>query len=209
MACQEGKHENRDVLSSPFVSECYGLAVRANQLLKANVEALLKDRHVSRKELAIWCYRSESWISKIFTNVNREIPLKYLDRIADFFGLATYQLFQPGIASSTERRHSERRTSPERRVSHKFRAMESLRHAVESMQRDSDDERAPLPTTSETARMSRTLQRIQTDIADLAATLSDRRPARAAKSAPGTHAESAAAGTRPRGHRRRRTGTSE
>jgi hypothetical protein len=56
-------------------------------------------------------------LSQIFTNDERNLPLKYLDRIADFFGLATYQLFQPGISARYERRKAERRTGRDRRVS--------------------------------------------------------------------------------------------
>lgn len=44
---------------------------------------------------------------------------KYWDRIADFFGVETYQLLQPGVASLTERRKAERRNGRERRVGRK------------------------------------------------------------------------------------------
>lgn len=98
--------------------------MRASGLLKHNIDALLTGRRQNRKDLADWCRRSESWISKIFSSPKREIPLKYLDRIADFFGLATYQLFQPGISELTERRvHSDRRTGRDRRQSHAQRVM--------------------------------------------------------------------------------------
>jgi transcriptional regulator with XRE-family HTH domain len=94
------------------------LAVKAHYLLKQNVDALLKARGQTRKELAQFCRRSEAWISKIFSDKERNIPLKYLDRMADFFGLATYQLFQPGISPLTERRSGhERRTGRDRRIS--------------------------------------------------------------------------------------------
>jgi transcriptional regulator with XRE-family HTH domain len=92
--------------------------LKAHYLLKQNVDALLKARGQSRKELAFFCRRSEAWISQIFTKQDRNIPLKYLDRIADFFGLATYQLFQPGISPLTERRSGhERRSGRDRRLS--------------------------------------------------------------------------------------------
>jgi hypothetical protein len=101
--------------------------LRAQHLLKRNVDALLAARGQTRKELAHWCRRSESWISQIFTSPDRNLPLKYLDRIADFFGLATYQLFAPGISPLTERRSGkDRRTGVERRVS---RAAEMLEAA--------------------------------------------------------------------------------
>ena len=92
---------------------------KAHHLLKQNIDALLKARGQKRKELAAWCRRSESWLSQIFIDDERNVPLKYLDRIASFFGLATYQLFQPGISPLTERRvTSDRRVVRDRRVSH-------------------------------------------------------------------------------------------
>lgn len=78
--------------------------MRASLLLKSNVDALLRARGQNRKDLAQWCRRSESWISKIFRNPNKDLPLRYYDRIADFFGLAVYELFRPGISPLTERR---------------------------------------------------------------------------------------------------------
>ena len=97
--------------------------MKANQLVKANVATLLKAHHKTQKDLAQWCYRGESWISKIFKEPRREFPNKYLDRIADFFGLATYQLFQPGISRESERRRGPRRAGKERRISAEQRVM--------------------------------------------------------------------------------------
>lgn len=91
--------------------------MKAALLLKNNLDTLLRGRHQSRKDLAMWCHRSESWLSQIFTDPEREVPLKYLDRIADFFGVATYQLFQPGVSAITERRHADRRSGRDRRLS--------------------------------------------------------------------------------------------
>ena len=92
--------------------------MKAHYLLKQNIDTLLRARGQKRRELAAWCRRSESWLSQIFIDEERNIPLKYLDRIADFFGLATYQLFQPGISPLTERRKGlDRRVRPDRRVS--------------------------------------------------------------------------------------------
>jgi hypothetical protein len=102
--------------------------MQANLLLKTNIDALLRARGQTRKDLAMWCRRSESWISKAFRDPNRSIPLRYFDRIADFFGLATYQLFQPGITPYTERRSGkERRSGMERRLSHVERIRSQMR----------------------------------------------------------------------------------
>lgn len=96
----------------------YRVGLKAHFLLKKNIDTLLHKRGHSRRELAAYCRRSESWLSQIFTNEDRNVPLKYLDRIADFFGLATFQLFQPGISPLTERRTGqERRSGQDRRIS--------------------------------------------------------------------------------------------
>lgn len=92
--------------------------MQANRLMKQNVDALLRARGQTRKDLAVWCRKTESWISKIMKEERREFPMKYFDRIADFFGLATYQLLQPGLSPMTERRTKvPRRTLKDRRVS--------------------------------------------------------------------------------------------
>lgn len=92
--------------------------LNADQLLKHNINALLQARGQTKPELARWCRRSRSWLDKIFSEDRREIPLKYLDRIADFFGIATYQLFQPGISPLMERRSgNDRRKLRDRRIS--------------------------------------------------------------------------------------------
>jgi hypothetical protein len=92
--------------------------MHANRLMKSNVDALLRARGQSRKDLAIWCRKTESWISKIMGEEQREFPMKYFDRIADFFGIATYQLLQPGITPLTERRSKlPRRSGQDRRIS--------------------------------------------------------------------------------------------
>jgi len=92
--------------------------MKALFLLKQNIEAMLRARHQDQKDLAQWCRRSEAWLSAALTKEDRGIPVKYLDRIADFFGIATYQLFQPGITPLTERRSKvPRRQLRDRRVS--------------------------------------------------------------------------------------------
>jgi len=93
------------------------MGLKAHVLLKQNIDALLKARHLKRKDLAAWCRRSESWLSQIFRSDERNVPLKYLDRIADFFRLETYQLFQLGVVPNTDRRGgTDRRTLRDRRV---------------------------------------------------------------------------------------------
>jgi hypothetical protein len=93
--------------------------MHAPLLLKRNLEALLRARGQTQHDLAQWCRRTDAWLSKILDiNGTRGVPLKHLDRIADFFGIATYQLLQPGITSLLERRKGDRRKGGERRLSH-------------------------------------------------------------------------------------------
>jgi hypothetical protein len=116
-----------DGTATAYVVDSYH-PMQANLLLKTNIDALLRARGQTRKDLAMWCRRTESWISKAFRDPNRSIPLRYFDRIADFFGLATYQLFQPGITPYTERRSGkERRSGMERRLSHVDRIRSQMR----------------------------------------------------------------------------------
>lgn len=97
--------------------------LKAPILLAQNIRALLNARKQTAKSLAVWCRHSEPWIGK-FLKGEREVQLADLDRIADFFGIATYQLFQPGISSVTERRAGrDRRAGNDRRVSNALRGM--------------------------------------------------------------------------------------
>lgn len=90
--------------------------MKSSGLFKHNIDALLRARGQTRHDLAQWCRRTDAWLSKILGKDDRNLPLKYLDRIADFFGLAPYQLFQPGITPLTERRRTERRLGRDRRI---------------------------------------------------------------------------------------------
>lgn len=96
----------------------YSRDLKATHLLKANIDAMLKARNQTRHDLAVWCRRSDAWLSKIMSeSETRNVQLVYLDRIADFFGIATYQLFQPGISPLSERRKGrDRRSGRDRRI---------------------------------------------------------------------------------------------
>lgn len=97
--------------------------MKATYQLRQNINALLKARQQRPVDLAQWCHRSRSWISKILSEDRsdktkvRELNIEDLDRIADFFGLAAYQMFQPGISPLTERRTGfDRRSGRDRRI---------------------------------------------------------------------------------------------
>lgn len=96
-----------------------GATVTANELMKANIKALLAIRQKTPDDLAKWCRNHKSWIDKIFREDRRTFPIEYYDKIAKFFGIEMYQLLQPGIADRSERRVSvgDRRKVLDRRVS--------------------------------------------------------------------------------------------
>lgn len=95
--------------------------MKANLLLKQNIRTLLAARKQEQTALARWVRPGvrdpDPWLSQILSKPDREFQTKYLDRIADFFGIAVYQLFQPGISRFTERRSGlERRSGRDRRI---------------------------------------------------------------------------------------------
>lgn len=108
--------------------------MRANPLLKANIDGLLRVQHRRKKDLAAFCWKSESWLTKILTESRRDVSIVDLDRIAEFFGRHVYELFQPGIVGVAERRSGlERRTAKaDRRKTSPVRGM--LPTAVEAQQ---------------------------------------------------------------------------
>jgi len=84
--------------------------------MRENIEGLLRERGRTQYSLAMWLSHDKSWINK-FLRGQRQMQLKDLDRVADFFGLETYQLFRPGASTDTERRRGrDRRTGHERRI---------------------------------------------------------------------------------------------
>lgn len=96
---------------------------RAVPMLRDNILGLLRDQHESQVALAEWVGHKKAWLNK-FLNGHREIQIEDLDRIADFFHVELYQLFQPGISSRTERRSGrDRRAGRERRQGRQVRHM--------------------------------------------------------------------------------------
>lgn len=116
--------------------------LKATYLFIGNVKELIEKRHHTQKELADWCRHSEVWISKILKG-EREAQMKDLDRIADFFGLATYQLFQPGVTAVTERRRGpDRRSGKDRRVSNAVRVMREVEAEIDRARASARSSRA-------------------------------------------------------------------
>lgn len=116
--------------------------MRANALMKHNIDALLRARKLSRRDLAQWCRRSEAWISKIMREERREFPMKYWDRISDFFGIDTYRLIAPGISTLTERRRGDRRSHADRRkLASRAVSMSAADHLYEQIKGLTDADR--------------------------------------------------------------------
>jgi hypothetical protein len=109
--------------------------LKALYLLKQNLRTLLWKRKEDQVTLAKHVGHTKAWINKFLSpnppppgEKEPAISLRDLDRIADFFGLAPYQLFQPGISALTERRTSaDRRSGQDRRIGHTARLLTELR----------------------------------------------------------------------------------
>lgn len=124
------------------------VATKALAMIKRNIQALLHERHEDQVSLAQWCGHSKAWINKFLNEIDAEIQLKDLDRIADFFGVAPYHLFQPGISRVTERRIGERRTNHERRIGVAGRTAARLQSEVNKfprLAREDDYDLSTLP----------------------------------------------------------------
>ena len=102
----------------------------AARLLAENVSALLVRHHLKQTDLAKWCRKSDPWVSQ-FLRGKRNWQLADLDRVADLFGKKTYELFIPGVAMTTERRVSDRRSGRERRIGHAQRQAGRLAEAID------------------------------------------------------------------------------
>lgn len=102
------------------------LHLKSAALLRAHIADLLMIRKEDQQSLARACGHERSWINKVI-NGHRALQIEDLDNIAKFFGIATYQLFQPGIAPISERRsRPDRRQGRERRIGHQQREMHGV-----------------------------------------------------------------------------------
>jgi transcriptional regulator with XRE-family HTH domain len=110
---------------TPTVLKTYMVHMKAARIVAENVAALLKREGYKQTDLAQACRRSDPWVSQ-FLRGERTWQLDDLDKVADFFGLDTFQLFRPGIAQRTERRSVQRRAGVERRVRHDVRNTQQL-----------------------------------------------------------------------------------
>lgn len=98
-------------------------SMKATRRLAENVVELLERHHLTQHDLAQWCRKSDPWVSQ-FLRGERNWQLDDLDRVADCFGLQTYQLFIPGVSARTERRAGvDRRSVKDRRVGQAQRFM--------------------------------------------------------------------------------------
>ena len=88
--------------------------VRADEILRRRVDALLQHTERTRKDLAIYLGKQPSWTTE-FLQGRHGVTLKDLDRLARFFGLAVPQLFEIDGHRFRERRRGERRIGRERR----------------------------------------------------------------------------------------------
>lgn len=113
--------------------------MKAARIVAENVSALLKRENYHQTDLAQHCKRSDPWVSQ-FLRGERTWQLDDLDKVADFFGMDTFELFRPGIAQRSERRGVQRRAGVDRRVRHDLRNAQQLHGQIETARprKDSD-----------------------------------------------------------------------
>lgn len=102
------------------------MPLKAAEQLRRNLEYLLMARKETQVALAFATGIDKSTINK-FLKGTRELQLADLDKVADYFGVETHQLFQPGISRFGERRSGiDRRAGKDRRIGHHQRALVDL-----------------------------------------------------------------------------------
>lgn len=136
----------------------YPLPIKATRLLAENIVALLDRENFKQHDLAQWCRKSDPWVSQ-FLRGERNWQLDDLDRVADMFGLQTYQLFLPGVAQRTERRSGiERRSVKTRRVG---QAQQFIMNTAKEI--DDKHPRRRLPHVAASSPLMEAIDRIVTD----------------------------------------------
>jgi hypothetical protein len=147
--------------------------MQAQYLLRENIKALLRSRQEDASALSGWLGHDKSWINKIL-NGHRDMQIGDFDRVADFFGIATYQLLQPGISRLTERRqNSDRRVGRDRRIGHSHRAMletaaelDRVRPSVATKGRDANAAAVIDPIHRVIEQAAREIQRLSASMED-------------------------------------------
>lgn len=111
--------------------------LKSLHILRQNVNSLLGARKESASLLAQYLgFKHRSSMTKFLKNNRAGFEMWRLDKLADFFGLPVYQLFQPGISRLTERRSGfDRRTGQERRVGHAGRLLSHLQEELNKVPR--------------------------------------------------------------------------
>lgn len=106
----------------------YALELKALHLLRQNVRALLVTRKESEALLAKCLgFKHRSSLNKFLNSERAGFQMWRLDKLAAFFGLPVYQLFQPGISPLLDRRvDPDRRSGKDRRIGHSQRVMLTL-----------------------------------------------------------------------------------
>jgi hypothetical protein len=114
------------------VGVAYSPDLKALHILRQNVRGLLLKRKESESLLASCLgFKHRSSLNKFLNSDRAGFQMWRLDRLAAFFGLAVYQLFQPGITPLTERRGGkDRRSGHDRRVGHAHRDAVNVAHEI-------------------------------------------------------------------------------
>lgn len=126
--------------------------------IRTNITALLTRDHVTPSALSGACGHTRSWMSRFLQRKRHELQLGDLDKIADFFQIAVYDLFRPTHGSISDRRRlkGDRRTGLDRRVGHAYRAMLPVAAAIDPLRRQTGASYAVVasPYAEKLARLS-------------------------------------------------------
>lgn len=130
----------------------YSPDLKALYVLRANVRSLLMKRKESEALLALALgFKHRSSLNKFLNSERAGFQMWRLDKLAAFFGLPVYQLFQPGISPLAERRiGSDRRGGEERRVGHGRSVMLTVAAEIDAHRLPRKGAHAALVATSPT-----------------------------------------------------------
>lgn len=108
------------------------MSMKTTRLLAENVSALLRRDGYNQHDLAVWCRKSDPWVTD-FIKHQKGWKFDDLTRVADLFGLEPYHLLRPGIVEASERRAGrERRSDKDRRQAPAVRVMMRASQAIDA-----------------------------------------------------------------------------
>jgi transcriptional regulator with XRE-family HTH domain len=158
----------------------YTQDLKALHILRLNVRAGLLKRGESEAQLATNLgFKHRSSLNKFLNSERAGFQMRRLDKMAAFFGVAVYQLFQPGTSELTDRRHSQRRSGQDRRIGHQYRHMTASANTIEDARPHRRGQHDIVPDSVRTIRQL--LRDLEREFTTILSTQDARRQAAAAR----------------------------